>query len=189
MGYPSAEAIDLLSTLEQALDNASCGLNRAATELGAESVAVLLAVGPRVEVTYFWSSGGDPAPSQGLQNVAHNDLESVKTKLGLVEAGIGMLPDEPVHGGQVMRVKNIVVPDHGHEFIFGNIFYPGPVLFDRQGPFGPVAYDPGVIQGGYPLRCSVGTAIVQDNTVKILKGLRQDAVDAFPDIHSPVPHR
>jgi ANTAR domain len=87
MGYPSAEAIDLLSTLEQALDNASCGLNRAAAELGAESVAVLLAVGSRVEVTYFWSSGGDPAPSQGLQNAAQNDLELVKTKLGLVESG------------------------------------------------------------------------------------------------------
>ena len=87
MGDPSAEAIDLLSTLEQALDNASCGLNRAATELGAESVAVLLAVGPRVEVTYFWSRAGDPAPSQGLQNAAQNDLESIKTKLGLVEAG------------------------------------------------------------------------------------------------------
>ena len=54
MAYPSAELIDLVSTLERALV-ASLGLDRVANELGAVAVAVLLTEGPRIEVTYFWS--------------------------------------------------------------------------------------------------------------------------------------
>ncbi len=87
MRHLSAEAIDLSSTLEQALDNASSGLNRAATELRAETVAVLLTSGSRVEVTYFWSSMGEPAPTRWLSSSEQDNLEWLKTRSGLIEAG------------------------------------------------------------------------------------------------------
>ena len=72
MAYPSAELIDLVSTLERALV-ASLGLDRVANELGAVAVAVLLTEGPRIEVTYFWSqSRGTQAyrALDGQQNLA-----------------------------------------------------------------------------------------------------------------------
>jgi hypothetical protein len=87
MGHPSGEAIDLVSTLENALDSASSGLKRASTEMGAEAVALLLTAGTQVEVTYFWSSLGDRPPSQRPSIAALVDLEPVKTRSGVVEAG------------------------------------------------------------------------------------------------------
>jgi hypothetical protein len=87
MEHPSAGAIDLVSALENALDSASSGLKRASTELGAEAVALLLAAGSHVEVTYFWSSLGDRPQSQRPSIAAQDTLEPVKTRSGVVEAG------------------------------------------------------------------------------------------------------
>jgi hypothetical protein len=87
MGYQPVEALDLASTLENALDSASSGLKRASTELGAEGVALLLAAGSQVEVTYFWSSLGECLPSQRPSTAAQDNLEQVKTRSGVVEAG------------------------------------------------------------------------------------------------------
>jgi hypothetical protein len=89
MGHPSAEAIDLVSNLEIALENAlasaSSGLKRASIEVGAEGVAVLLTSGSQVEVTYFWSALGHRPPSRRLSSAEQDSLDLVKTGSGLVE--------------------------------------------------------------------------------------------------------
>jgi hypothetical protein len=49
---------------EQALASASSGLNRAATGLGAEVIALLEAAGSQVQVTSLWSCARDHAPQR-----------------------------------------------------------------------------------------------------------------------------
>jgi hypothetical protein len=87
MGYPSTEAIDLASTLERALNSASSGLNSAATELGAEAVAVLLVAGSQVDITYFWSRYGHAVPDRQFEGSQRNDHRAVSFRSGLAEAG------------------------------------------------------------------------------------------------------
>jgi hypothetical protein len=87
MGHSSTEVIDLAPTLDRVLDKASSGLNRAAVELGAGAVAVLLAAGAQVEVTYCWSAQDDDAPPQRLSSAAQYALQAVKTRSGFVDAG------------------------------------------------------------------------------------------------------
>jgi hypothetical protein len=85
--YALVEVINPASTLDQALGNASSSLSRAATELGAAAVAVLLTAGSRVEFTYFWSALKDGSPPPGLSNAAQSSFEAIKAKSGFVEAG------------------------------------------------------------------------------------------------------
>jgi hypothetical protein len=86
-GYTSVEVINPASSLDWALENASSSLNRAAMELGAGAVAVLLTAGPRVDVTYFWSARGDGSPLPRFSNAAQASFETLKAKSGFAEAG------------------------------------------------------------------------------------------------------
>ena len=86
-GYASVELMNPGSTLDQVLENASVSLNRAAMELGAGAVAVLLTAGSRVEVTYFWSASGDVSPHPQFSSAAQSSFGAVKAKSGFVEAG------------------------------------------------------------------------------------------------------
>jgi hypothetical protein len=85
MGHPSAEASDLISTLENALASASSGLKRVSIEVGAEAVAVLLTSGSQIEVTYSWSALGHRPPTQRLSRAAQDSVEPVRTASGLVD--------------------------------------------------------------------------------------------------------
>jgi hypothetical protein len=85
--YPSADAADLISMLEHALDDASAGLQRAAVELGAEAVAVLFCAGPQIEVTYFWSRLDAGQSNQQLSAIRPGRFDALKTTAGTVEAG------------------------------------------------------------------------------------------------------
>jgi hypothetical protein len=87
MEYPTADVIDFASTLGRALDSASSGLNRAAIELGAGEVAVLLAGGHRVEITYFWSRSNRALPEEPLPLWQQDRLRAVGGTSGSVEAG------------------------------------------------------------------------------------------------------
>jgi hypothetical protein len=85
MAHPTVEFIDLTSTLESALV-ASLGLDRAAAELGAVAVALLLTEGPQLEVTYFRSPSGsthDRKIPDGLQNFTR----AIDTPSGPVDSG------------------------------------------------------------------------------------------------------
>jgi hypothetical protein len=84
MEYP-ADAVDLNSKIECALDEVSSGLKRVAAELGAEAVAVLFSSGSQIEITYFWSGLGDGA-SQQLPSVVPAGFEGLKTAAGPVAA-------------------------------------------------------------------------------------------------------
>jgi hypothetical protein len=84
--YSSANAADLISMLERALEDASSALPRAAVELGAEAVAVLFCAGSQIEVTYSWSSLPDGAPKKELSAVAPGSFDALKTTAGPVQA-------------------------------------------------------------------------------------------------------
>jgi len=85
--YPSADAADLISMLERALDDASSGLQRAAIELGAEAVAVLFCAGSQIEVTYSWSRSAECTAEQQQSTVRPGRFDALKTTVGPVEAG------------------------------------------------------------------------------------------------------
>src|SRR5580704_8614581 len=85
--YPSADAVDLISMLERALDDASSGLQRAAVELGAEAVAVIFCAGSQIEVTYSWSRLADCTPEQLQSTAPPGRFDALKTTVGPVEAG------------------------------------------------------------------------------------------------------
>src|SRR5580704_17355367 len=84
--YPSADAVDLISMLERALDDASSGLQRAAEELGAEAVAVLFCAGTQIEVTYSWSRLAKCATEQQQSIDGAGRFDALKTTVGPVDA-------------------------------------------------------------------------------------------------------
>lgn len=86
-GYASVEVIDPASPLDQALSSALSGLSRAAIQLGAGAVALLLTGGSRVEITYFWSAAGDELPPASLSNPEQSSFEALKAGSGFIEAG------------------------------------------------------------------------------------------------------
>jgi len=86
-GYASVEVIDPESPLDQALSNALSGLSRAAIQLGAAAVALLLTAGSRTEVTYFWSATGDELPPVSLSNTEQSGFEVLKAVSGFVGEG------------------------------------------------------------------------------------------------------
>lgn len=73
--------------LARAFDHACAELNRTAMELGAESAAVLLSADKRVEVTHFWSAGGNEVPEPLFSGLQRNRYESLTQSEGLIEAG------------------------------------------------------------------------------------------------------
>lgn len=78
MGSQSVELVESMSTVESELV-ASLGLDRAAGQLGAVAVAVLLTEGQRTELTHFWSQTGTfhkHRDSDAQQNLARA-LESL----------------------------------------------------------------------------------------------------------------
>jgi ANTAR domain len=87
MGYPPAEALDLISMLELALDDASSVLQRAAIDLGAEAAAVLFSAGSQVELTYWWGELGDCASKQQMSIAKPGRFDVLKTTTGPVDAG------------------------------------------------------------------------------------------------------
>jgi hypothetical protein len=84
--YSSANAADLISMLERALEDASSALPRAAVELGAEAVAVLFCAGSQVEVTYSWSNLPDGASKKELSTIGPGSFDELKTTAGPVQA-------------------------------------------------------------------------------------------------------
>jgi hypothetical protein len=82
-----SDAVDLITTLERALNDASSGLKMAATELGAEAVAVLFCVGSLVEITYFWSRFPDCSSKPQQSTIGSARCDALKTTVGPVEAG------------------------------------------------------------------------------------------------------
>jgi hypothetical protein len=87
MAHPSAEGVELASTLEGALDHASSGLSRAAVDLSAVAVAVLWAEGSQLEITYFWSRSGSGAPSQRIVDPQQDFSRAVWRQTGPLDAG------------------------------------------------------------------------------------------------------
>lgn len=86
MRSPSADAADLISMLEHALDEASSGLKIAAADLGAEAVAVLFCAGSQVEITYSWSSSADGGSRQHA-TLSPSACDALKRTAGPVESG------------------------------------------------------------------------------------------------------
>jgi hypothetical protein len=82
-----ANTIDVESTLERALDSASAVMNRAGAELGADTVAVLLATGAEIELTHFWSRSGESKPQQPVWDADPEVLGELTSRWGPVEAG------------------------------------------------------------------------------------------------------
>jgi hypothetical protein len=86
MDYLATDVIDRVSsTLQRTLDGAAPCLNRAAIELGAREVAVMLASGRRVEITYFWSSSNRALPEEHLSAQQQDHLKAVASTSGPVE--------------------------------------------------------------------------------------------------------
>jgi hypothetical protein len=85
MSYPSAELVDLISTLESALI-ASLRLDRSAHELGAVAVAVLLTEGPQIEVKYFRNRYVD-AHDHSVLDRQQDLARAVESPSGPVDAG------------------------------------------------------------------------------------------------------
>jgi hypothetical protein len=82
----AANAIDVESTLERALDSASAVMSRAGAELGACAVAVLLATGTEIEITHFWSRSGESRPEQAVWNADPEVFGELTNGSGPVEA-------------------------------------------------------------------------------------------------------
>jgi hypothetical protein len=87
MEHLATDVIDRVSILQRTLDGASSCLNRAAIELGAEEVAVVLASGRRVEITYFWSSSNRALPEERLSAQQQDRLKAVGSTPGPIEVG------------------------------------------------------------------------------------------------------
>jgi hypothetical protein len=85
MAHSSIEILDLETTLERALERASPGLHRAAVELGANAVAVFLAEGSQVEITYRWNSGS--TQSQAISHPLQDLSVALQKQSGPVDAG------------------------------------------------------------------------------------------------------
>jgi ANTAR domain len=86
MAHPSAEGVDLKSTLESALDQVSLGLSRAAVDLGAVAVAVVWAEGSQLEITYFWGRSGTAPPSQTILDPQQEFSRAVRRQTGPLAA-------------------------------------------------------------------------------------------------------
>jgi ANTAR domain len=82
-----ANTIDVESTLERALSSASEVMNRAGAELGADTVAVLLATGTEIEITHFWSRSGESRPEQPVWKADPEVFGELTNGSGPVEAG------------------------------------------------------------------------------------------------------
>ena len=87
MARPFTERVDLTSTLDGALGNASSGLSRAAVDLGAFAVAVLWMEGHQLDITYFWSRSGVGAPSQRILDPQQDFSKAVRRQTGPLAAG------------------------------------------------------------------------------------------------------
>jgi len=87
MGVPPADAVDLISMLERALDDASSGLKLAATEMGAEAVTVLFCEGSNVEITYAWHSIPPTPQKRQLPTISAAHCDVLKKTAGPAEAG------------------------------------------------------------------------------------------------------
>jgi hypothetical protein len=93
MEHLRTEGLDVESTLERALGRASSVLQRAASELGAEAVAVLLASGYQFEVTYFWRGSHGPVPAHFPAKLWQSSGMDFHRHTGGVEAGSSLARD------------------------------------------------------------------------------------------------
>lgn len=85
MGSQSVELVDSMSTRESE-SVTSLGLDRAAEQLGAVAVAVLLTEGARTELTHFWSQGGTIHKHRGA-DAQQNLARALQSLTGPIDAG------------------------------------------------------------------------------------------------------
>lgn len=130
MVYRSAETVDVASTLERTLSGT---LNRAADELGAVTVAVLLTEGRQVEVTYLWNRSGSTHDHRVLDAPEYL-AKAVVSQKGPVDAEVQLvqlLRQSIVPDAQSFLLHHSRIRQSVATTAFG---FPEPAVADRQIP-------------------------------------------------------
>jgi hypothetical protein len=100
-----------------------------------------------------------------------------------------MLADKVIHHLQVVPVKDIIMTSQRHEFVSLNGQYPSPIFFNGQTGFRGIKFDSFIGQRLYPLRRTIGAAIVQHVKIKIVICLGKYAIHTFLYIFASITDR